>query len=130
MAEKENHADERPVAVIKPRPVVFKNVLKIEPGEVVGIVGESGSGKSVTSLAVMGLIGGAIFSVFALFGSVISVADGGGAESLLGLLGVGAIVVAPICYGAMGFLGGVLTAALYNLAAKFAGGIEIEVSNL
>jgi len=31
--------------------------LRVEPGEVVGIVGESGSGKSVTSLALMGLIG-------------------------------------------------------------------------
>ena len=31
--------------------------LKVDEGEVVGIVGESGSGKSVTSLAVMGLIG-------------------------------------------------------------------------
>jgi oligopeptide/dipeptide ABC transporter ATP-binding protein len=31
--------------------------LGVAPGEVVGIVGESGSGKSVTSLAVMGLLG-------------------------------------------------------------------------
>ncbi len=31
--------------------------LTIEPGEIVGIVGESGSGKSVTSLAVLGLVG-------------------------------------------------------------------------
>lgn len=29
----------------------------IKPGEIVGIVGESGSGKSVTSLAIMGLLG-------------------------------------------------------------------------
>nr|MBA2817317.1 Glutathione import ATP-binding protein GsiA [Candidatus Pantoea persica] len=32
----------------------------IQPGEIVAVVGESGSGKSVTSLAVMGLLGGAI----------------------------------------------------------------------
>ena len=31
--------------------------LHINPGEIVGIVGESGSGKSVTSLAVLGLVG-------------------------------------------------------------------------
>lgn len=31
----------------------------IQPGEIVAVVGESGSGKSVTSLAVMGLLGGA-----------------------------------------------------------------------
>jgi oligopeptide/dipeptide ABC transporter ATP-binding protein len=31
--------------------------FRIRPGEILGIVGESGSGKSVTSLAVMGLLG-------------------------------------------------------------------------
>ena len=31
--------------------------LTVDQGEVVGVVGESGSGKSVTSLALMGLIG-------------------------------------------------------------------------
>jgi len=32
--------------------------FEVGPGEVVGLVGESGSGKTVTSLAVMGLLGG------------------------------------------------------------------------
>ena len=31
--------------------------LAVEPGEVLGLVGESGSGKSVTSLAILGLLG-------------------------------------------------------------------------
>jgi len=31
--------------------------LQLEPGEVLGLVGESGSGKSVTSLAILGLLG-------------------------------------------------------------------------
>jgi peptide/nickel transport system ATP-binding protein len=33
--------------------------LSVEPGEVLGLVGESGSGKSVTSMAVLGLLGAA-----------------------------------------------------------------------
>jgi peptide/nickel transport system ATP-binding protein len=33
--------------------------LTLEPGEVLGLVGESGSGKSVTSLAILGLLGSA-----------------------------------------------------------------------
>ena len=41
------------------RPVVRRVSLAIEPGEVLGLVGESGSGKSVTSLAVLGLLGAA-----------------------------------------------------------------------
>ncbi len=38
-------------------PVLHDISFKVSAGEVVGIVGESGSGKSVTSLAIMGLLG-------------------------------------------------------------------------
>lgn len=33
----------------------------------------------------------------------------------------------PIIYGVMGFVGGIIAAALYNLFAQWIGGIEIEV---
>lgn len=33
----------------------------------------------------------------------------------------------PIIYGVMGFVGGIIAAALYNLFAGWIGGIEVEV---
>ena len=43
------------------------------------------------------------------------------------IFGAGFAVMAPIFYGVMGFIGGVISAALYNLAARFVGGVEVEV---
>ncbi|MBK7643659.1 MAG: hypothetical protein IPJ19_11540 [Planctomycetes bacterium] len=39
-----------------------------------------------------------------------------------------AIVFLPLLYGFLGFLSGVLGAALYNLLAPIVGGIELEFS--
>jgi hypothetical protein len=36
-------------------------------------------------------------------------------------------VFAPVFYGAMGFIGGLISAAIYNLIARMIGGIEFEV---
>jgi hypothetical protein len=41
--------------------------------------------------------------------------------------GIGFALLAPVLYGAMGFITGVLGAAIYNLVAKWVGGIEVEV---
>ncbi|MFO1446680.1 MAG: hypothetical protein U1F61_00775 [Opitutaceae bacterium] len=51
------------------------------------------------------------------------------AEQRVGMLafGVGFAVAAPILYAAMGFVFGVLGACIYNLVAKWIGGIEVEV---
>ena len=43
------------------------------------------------------------------------------------LFGAGSIVILPIFYGVIGAVMMMLTALLYNLAARIAGGIEIEV---
>lgn len=41
-------------------------------------------------------------------------------------LGFWVIVLLPILYGVVGFLAGALGALLYNLVAKYIGGIELE----
>lgn len=43
------------------------------------------------------------------------------------LFGVGSVIFLPIFYGVLGFVFGLLTALLYNLVARFVGGIEVEV---
>ena len=40
------------------------------------------------------------------------------------------IVVMPVMYGAMGFIGGIIFAALYNLVAGWTGGVEITLENV
>ena len=47
---------------------------------------------------------------------------------MLGGVGLLAIaILAPIFYAAMGFVMGAITALVYNLAAKWMGGIEIQL---
>lgn len=78
----------------------------------------------------MGLLFGLIFSLVSLLGAAFGSAfqDSTGLESLFGLLfGVGAVVLLPIFYGLMGFLAGLLTAAIYNLVARLVGGLELEL---
>lgn len=75
--------------------------------------------------AFLGLLIGAFVTLIALVGAGASGDSGGG---LMGMLfGVGAIIILPIFYGCLGFVGGLIMAPLYNLAAKVAGGIEMEV---
>lgn len=83
-----------------------------------------------TIYAGLGLVIGLVFSFFALLGAAFGSAlqESTGLEALFGaLFGVGAVIVLPMFYGLMGFLGGLLTGALYNLAARAVGGIELEM---
>ena len=71
--------------------------------------------------AIMGVILGAIFTLLALV-NIPTQSIGIGA-----LFGVGAIIFLPIFYGIMGFVGGVISAWIYNLIAGWVGGIKIEL---
>jgi hypothetical protein len=80
----------------------------------------------------IGLLFGVLYALFAVVGGGAMMAMGGDGESALGggmMMGIGlaAVVVAPIFYGILGFIGGVISAFFFNLAAKYAGGLEIEV---
>jgi hypothetical protein len=79
-----------------------------------------------------GLIFGVLFSLFAIMGAALGgLAAETGEEAgaaVFGLLfGVGAVIAMPVIYAIMGFIGGILTAALYNLSARFVGGIELDL---
>lgn len=75
--------------------------------------------------AAIGLLIGVVVALFALAGATL----GSGAEGAVigSALGLGAIVLLPVLYGALGFLVTLLGASLFNLAAGFVGGIEIDV---
>ena len=45
------------------------------------------------------------------------------------LFGIGALFL-PILYGVIGFIFGVIAAAIYNLVAKWTGGIEVTVEDV
>lgn len=46
--------------------------------------------------------------------------------SMMKGMGALSIIVFPVMYGIFGFIGGALQAFIYNLAAKFVGGIQFE----
>ncbi len=83
--------------------------------------------------ALLGLIIGAIYALFAigigLIGASTAQESGdalaGGAFGVL--FGVGSIIFFPIFYGTIGFIGGIISAFLYNIIAGAVGGIELEM---
>ena len=75
----------------------------------------------------IGLLFGGILALVSMAGFS-ALGQGSDAPSFLGpMLGVGAIIILPICYGIIGFIGTLIAASLFNLAAGMTGGVEIEV---
>ncbi|SDR65472.1 hypothetical protein [Opitutus sp. GAS368] len=67
--------------------------------------------------------------LFMAMGSFAARQQGGGAMPALPFMfgmGVGFMVLLPFFYAAMGFVFGVISAAVYNLLAKWIGGLELE----
>ena len=95
--------------------MILKRVGVLSVGKILGAI-----------YAVLGLLIGGIVSII----SVLGASFGGGNQALPGVLGgVAAIVLIPLFYGVIGFLAGVIGAALYNVAAGLIGGIELEFEN-
>ncbi len=81
--------------------------------------------------AAIGVVFGVIYALVAVVGGGAMMAMGGnegamGGGMMMGM-GVAAVVLMPIFYGILGFIGGLVTALFFNIAAKYAGGLEIEV---
>jgi hypothetical protein len=72
----------------------------------------------------MGLFIGALASLASLLGA--AWVHQGPAGAFLGI-GVVAIIAFPLFYGLLGFIAGIISAALFNLVASMVGGIEIEL---
>ena len=73
--------------------------------------------------ALMGLVIGAIMSAI----SVIGGAMGGSETGMMGMIfGAAAVILLPLLYGCTGFVMSLIGASLFNLAAGWVGGIELE----
>ena len=90
--------------------VIIKRIGAVSVGKIFGLL-----------YAIIGLIEGLLFALLSLFGGAIA-----GVAFSSALFGVGSIIIFPIMFGIMGFISGVLMAFLYNLAAGWIGGIEVE----
>lgn len=82
---------------------------------------------------VFGLVIGVIFGLFVLIGALVEGATGSGGRAIADMAGglVGGLIVLlvmPIMYLVIGFIGGILTALLYNLFAARLGGVELELA--
>ena len=90
--------------------VIIKRIGVVSVGKIFGFL-----------YAIIGLIEGLLFALLSLFGGAIL-----GEAFAPAIFGVGSIIFFPIMFGIMGFISGVLMAFLYNLAAGWIGGIEVE----
>lgn len=93
-------------------------IKKIEPLSAGKLLG--------TMYALLGLLIGGIFTLLALVGVA---AGGGGGDAALGSIigGIGAIIIMPLFYGVLGFIGGTIGAFFYNIIASMVGGISLEI---
>jgi hypothetical protein len=73
--------------------------------------------------ALMGLLFCPFFLLMALFTPHVQNSQRVGMMAF----GTGFAIAMPFLYGALGFIGGVIGAFVYNLIAKWVGGIEVEV---
>ena len=98
--------------------MVLRSIGVLSTGKLLGIF-----------YALLGLIFGGFFAVFSLAAGAGNMPQNGSAVPMAGL-GVAAVIVMPIMYGFFGFIGGVISAALYNFVAGLVGGIEMEFERL
>ena len=74
-----------------------------------------------------GLIFVPFLILFAIIGSFAPKASNGPPAALIAVICFALAIFMPVVYAAMGFLIGMIGAWLYNLVAKWIGGIQVEV---
>ena len=79
--------------------------------------------------AAMGLLVGGTLFLISLIGGIAELSEGDGDDALPAFcFAPMVLVLAPFFYGALGFVGGLVAGALYNVAVRFTGGVVIETS--
>jgi len=70
---------------------------------------------------------GLLFLPFLLLGGLAGLMAGKGSEAISGIAMLAIAVFAPVFYAALGFLMGAFSAWIYNLFARWLGGIRLEL---
>jgi hypothetical protein len=99
----------------------IKRIAPLQAGKMLGVL-----------YACLGLIFLPIFMLAGAAGAFAQHAQGTEPSSIAPAAAVAGImfgmaILMPVIYGVMGFIGGVIGAAVYNLVARWIGGIELEV---
>ena len=96
----------------------IKRIAPLQAGKVMGVL-----------YACMGLIFLPIFMLAAAAGAFAQHAQGAQTAPAAVVAGImfGMGIFMPVIYGVMGFIFDVIGAAIYNLVARWIGGIEVEV---
>ena len=86
------------------------------------------------TLAAVGLLIGIIYGlIFMVLGGAM-LAGGGSNSGMAGgssfVIGLVMMIAIPVFYGIIGFIGGIVGALVYNVAAGIVGGIELELENM
>ena len=76
--------------------------------------------------AIIGLIIGGLAAIASLLGAAGPQAQGGGNAVMILGAGVGSLVIFPFLYGILGFIGGIVSAFIYNFVAGLIGGIVLN----
>lgn len=97
--------------------MTLKRVVPLSCGKTFGIL-----------YTMIGLVFGVLVSLFSVLGSAVGMAQGQEGAGFGALFGIGAVILMPLIYGCLGFVGGILGAFLYNITVRFSGGIELDIS--
>lgn len=97
----------------------MRKIKKFEPLSVMRI--------SAVCYGVLGLLEGAIFAVVFSMAPLAAPGHDGPPRFAGPVFGVFALVGFPFLFAAMGAIMGGLSAVIYNVTARFIGGIEVEV---
>lgn len=76
---------------------------------------------------IAGLIVSVVISLLGLATSHMDIPDTVPLSGLIAFLGLASVVIYPILYGVFGFIVGAISAIIYNAAAHWVGGIEIDL---
>ena len=99
----------------------LKRVGILSMAKISGIVG-----------AGLGLVIGVIYGLFVMvIGAALMSASGEGVGAIGGVIGgIAMIVIVPVFYGVLSFIFGALYALIYNVAAGFVGGLEMDFEQM